>query len=257
VGTGIGHIKRSLVASLHHAQFPQIVESCNARAAGLKRNRRRRLYRDITLSLATALTFCLISAPSSTLAAQSPASCRTEADASACDVDHDRIPDVVERVVCDDLTCADGTEDIDDDGVADWVEVSACDDVRCVEPRRDSDDDDIPDFAETLTCGSASCSNSRENRDGDGATDWAEVVICGDTTCASGLEDYDENGIADAAELQACVREVTDLAFTGSVVWVAIVLASGLIAGGVLLRLRRRRLASESADDLVLESVSR
>jgi hypothetical protein len=177
-------------------------------------------------------------APQSSIAA--PSSCRTEADAGDCDVDHDRIPDVAEGVVCGDLTCADGSEDGDGDGIADWVEVSACDSAGCANPRSDADDDGIPDFAEVLTCSSATCSDSRENRDNDAATDWAEVVICGDPTCASGLEDYDSNGIADAAELQACVREVDDLAFTGfTIAWIAITVAIGLIAGGVVLRMRR------------------
>ncbi|MCS5713512.1 hypothetical protein NVV95_02970 [Herbiconiux sp. CPCC 205716] len=249
------------MASLHHAQFPHLVEPRTTTAAAQVRDRCRRACRSFILGLSIAIALSIISAPSATLAAQSPSapvtSCRTEADAGACDVDHDRIPDVVERVVCGDLTCADGTEDIDGDGVADWVEVSACHEVRCADPARDSDDDGIPDFAETLTCGSTTCSNSRENRDGDGATDWAEVVICGDTTCASGLEDYDENGVADAAELQSCVREVTDLAFTGSVVWVAILFASGLVAGGIVLRLLRRRRSPASPDETVLESAER
>ncbi|MFB2557063.1 hypothetical protein [Herbiconiux liangxiaofengii] len=174
----------------------------------------------------------------------SESSCRTEADAADCDVDRDRIPDLVERMVCADLTCADGTEDTDSDGIADWVEVSVCDNSTCAHPDRDSDDDGIPDFAEILTCGDATCSNSRENRDGDAATDWAETVICGDPTCATGLEDYDSNGIADAAELQACVREVSGLALTGSTIaWAAILGALSLIGGGLLLRMRRARRA--------------
>lgn len=199
---------------------------------------------------------CLLPAagPASAAVAEgAPASCRTTESAADCDIDHDRIPDVVELLVCDTLTCTDGSEDGDTDGIADWVEVSACDSVTCADPRRDGDDDGIPDFAEAITCGSTTCSDSRENRDHDAATDWAEIVICGDPTCASGIEDYDENGIADAAELQACVRSVTDLALTGSTIaWVAVLAALGLIAGGVLLRMRRARRAnagdSESAD---------
>jgi hypothetical protein len=173
------------------------------------------------------------------------ADCEVETDAANCDIDRDRIPDVVEQVVAGSLTGATGTEDHDGDGIPSWTEVLACDTVTCADPRADADDDGIPNYAEQLVCGSDTCSNSKEDADGDNVSDWIEFVICGDRTCATGLEDYDANGVADAAELQACVKDTTGLALTGfGIAGILAVIAAALVGLGVLLRIRRRNAAA-------------
>ena len=131
--------------------------------------------------------------------------CTENPDVSGCDSDNDRIPDVVETLVCGTATCATGHEDSDRDGISDWVELTACGSKSCANPKKDTDRDGIPDFAETLVCGSAVCSGGRDDADGDKIADWVEFVICGDRSCANGSEDYDGNGISDAKELAACV----------------------------------------------------
>jgi hypothetical protein len=131
--------------------------------------------------------------------------CTEHPDASGCDRDNDRIPDVVEMAVCRTATCATGREDSDRDGIADWVEYTACGSKSCASTKKDTDRDGIPDFAEILTCGSAVCSGGRDDADADKIADWVEFVICGDRSCANGGEDYDGNSIADAKELAACV----------------------------------------------------
>ena len=149
------------------------------------------------------------------VAATAPVVCAERAQSTLCDVDQDRISDVIEEQVCGTATCATGREDRDRDGIPDWSEISACGTTRCAEPGRDTDLDGIPDFAEQFVCGSVLCSGGREDADGDGIPDWVEFVICGDRTCANGGEDYDNDGISDAKQLSACVVafDVTGSAF--------------------------------------------
>lgn len=144
-----------------------------------------------------------------------PVVCAERAQSSLCDVDHDRISDVVEKQICGTATCATGREDRDRDGIPDWSEIEACGTARCAEPGVDTDLDGIPDFAERFVCGSVVCSGGREDADRDGIADWVEFVICGDNTCANGGEDYDNDGISDAKQLTACVVafDVTGSAF--------------------------------------------
>jgi hypothetical protein len=174
-------------------------------------------------------------------ASQRHAQCPAVGEVSDCDADGDTIPDTVERVVCGSATCATGREDSDADGIPDWTEVVACGSVTCASPTRDKDGDGIPDYAEALTCGTATCSNGYEDADGNGVTDWASYVICGTRDCATGAEDYDGDGISDAVELAACVKHQDDLARTGSMIaiWLIVALAAGLIVTGIAVSRKR------------------
>lgn len=204
--------------------------------------------------LAAALALVGFSS-SSAFAIEMPAAPWVECNPAdvTCDVDGDRIPNLVEEAVCGSATCATGREDRDGDGLADWVEFQASGKVAGVDAKADVDGDSIPDFVERIVCGSARCSTGREDTDGDGVGDWAEVVICGDTTCATGQEDYDGDGIKDSAELSACViygRGEGWLASTGVRLGLFAVLVAGLVGGGLLLRSRRSRRIAGLVDAL-------
>lgn len=207
---------------------------------------RQRVLLGLMVGVLSALVFGIgtvapVAATETTRSVSAPASCTAGPSGTDCDIDGDGIPDWVEREVCGSLTCANGTEDTDGDGIPDWVEVMACGTKTCADPKKDTDGDGIPDYAEQLVCGSAKCSNSTEDADGDGIADWIEFVICGTRTCATGREDYNGNGISDAEELAACVVRIDDLARTGSIIaiWLIVGLGVGLVATGYVLWRRR------------------
>lgn len=161
----------------------------------------------LVLSVLFALVLGVSVASPAVAASEPPAkvTCAEGVKPSECDVDRDRIADVLEVQVCGSATCATGREDKDKDGISDWVEFRACETATCADASADVDADGIPDFAERLTCGSLSCSSGREDADEDKIADWIEFVICGDRICANGSEDYDADGIPDAKQLAACV----------------------------------------------------
>ncbi|MGO4534465.1 hypothetical protein [Leifsonia sp. 2MCAF36] len=195
--------------------------------------------------VAFALLSILASAAPSLATVRVAASCSATSDLSACDADHDTVPDAVERVVCGSATCSTGREDRDSDGMPDWVEVTACGSVTCASPAEDSVGDGVPDFARKIVCGSATCSTGNTDVNVNGVPNWASVVICGTASCSTGHEDYDADGVSDALQLAACVKPRDALASTGATIAIGLIaaLAAALIAAGVLLA-RKRHLFS-------------